>query len=104
MRLASLYEVVRSIPKGKVATYGDVGKALPNPATGRMVGRWMAQCDGDVPWWRVVAQTGELPVHKRDPKLASDQMRILRKEGVKITDNRIEMSTYRCSLDELVRK
>ena len=46
-QLAPLWGVVRSIPSGSVASYGAVGRALPNPATGYMVGRWMAACPAD---------------------------------------------------------
>ncbi len=79
--LEELWAVVRSIPAGHVASYGDVGRALRNPASGFIVGRWMTQCPPDVPWWRVVAKDGRLPVTKRDPHLGSEQERRLREEG-----------------------
>lgn len=93
--LEDLWELVRSIPKGKVCSYGDLGSALRNPASGFMVGRWMAQCPSDVPWWRVVAKTGALPIEKRDPTLEIDQRRQLEKEGIRFEDDRIDMETHR---------
>ena len=82
-QLDELWAVVRSIPAGRVASYGAVGRALENPASGFMVGRWMASCpDGGVPWWRVVNKRGELPIAKRDPRLALDQRARLEDEGV----------------------
>lgn len=93
-QLAPLWDVVRSIPSGRVASYGAVGRALPNPASGYMVGRWMAGCPGDVPWWRVVNKRGELPINKRDPRLATDQQLRLEAEGVEFNDGRISQVTF----------
>jgi methylated-DNA-protein-cysteine methyltransferase-like protein len=80
--LDDLWRVVRDIPAGRVASYGDVGRLLRQPATGYLVGRWMAQAPPDVPWWRVVAQSGQLVTSKRSPHLAAEQERLLREEGV----------------------
>ncbi|MCW5939458.1 MAG: MGMT family protein [Fimbriimonadaceae bacterium] len=85
MALEEVWNVVRSIPLGRVASYGAIGRALRPPLSGRIVGRFMARCPGDVPWWRVVAQTGELPVGKRDPRLEMEQREILAGEGVPMT-------------------
>ena len=80
--LDDLWQIVRSIPKGKVMSYGDVGRLLRNPATGYQVGRWMANAPEGVPWWRVVAKSGQLPIAKRGPSLADEQMERLLKERV----------------------
>lgn len=80
--LDDLWRVVRRIPAGRVASYGDVGRCLRQPATGYLVGRWMAQAPPDVPWWRVVALNGQLVTSKRSPNLAATQERLLREEGV----------------------
>ena len=42
--LDELWDLVRSIPRGKVSTYGMIGAAMRNPTSGFQVGRWMAQC------------------------------------------------------------
>lgn len=93
-QLAPLWQVVRTIPPGSVASYGAVGRALPNAATGYMVGRWMAACPADVPWWRVVNKRGELPINKRDPRLATDQQSRLEAECVKFEDGRISPGAF----------
>lgn len=80
--LDDLWRVVREIPPGRVAAYGDVGRRLQQPATGYLVGRWMAHAPPNVPWWRVVAQSGQLVTSKRSPHLAAEQERRLREEGV----------------------
>lgn len=93
-RLAELWRVVNAIPKGKVATYGEVGRLLENPATGRAVGRWMAQAPPSVCWWRVVAKGGRLAMGKRDPMLAREQMVRLRDEGVEFLGDQVAPSSF----------
>jgi alkylated DNA nucleotide flippase Atl1 len=53
-------EVVRSIPPGRVMTYGDVAAALGSQSA-RAVGTVMARYGSDVPWWRVVRAGGLAP-------------------------------------------
>ena len=79
---------------GRCASYGDLGSALDHPASGYMVGRWMAQCPEDIPWWRVVAKDGRLPLHKRDPRLAAEQRRRLEEEGVEFEDDNVRMGRF----------
>jgi alkylated DNA nucleotide flippase Atl1 len=54
----------------------------------------MAQCPDGVPWWRVVAKTGALPIAKRDPYAEMDQRRLLEREGVRFVDDLIDMDTH----------
>lgn len=77
-----LYDLVRRIPHGRCAGYGELGRALTNPVSGYVVGRWMAAAPEDVPWWRVVAKDGTLVVTRRDPDLGLRQRRLLQEEGV----------------------
>jgi len=57
-----VYEEVKKIPEGKVATYGDIAKAVGNPRASRAVG-WALHSNpykGVVPCHRVVNAKGEL--------------------------------------------
>lgn len=92
MTLDVLWELIRSIPPGKCASYGDVGRALPNPASGFQVGRWMAQCPDDVPWWRVVSKQGRFPITRRHPVLGIEQREMLEKEGVEFDGEAVDMA------------
>jgi methylated-DNA-protein-cysteine methyltransferase-like protein len=89
-----LWDLVRSVPKGRITTYGALGAALKNPATGFLVGRMMARCPEGLPWWRVVAKTGSLPVAKLDPFAGIDQRRLLEKEGVRFLEDRVDVQGY----------
>ena len=70
--------------------------------SGFLVGRRMASAPDGVPWWRVVAKTGSLPIGKRHPKLMSEQEATLREEGVPFLDRgKVDMEAARFPLSEL---
>lgn len=92
--LDDLWAVVRSIPQGCVASYGEVGRALPRPVSGVLVGKWMTACPPDVPWWRVVGRSGDLLTGKRHPDLARRQQETLMTEGVAFEDGRVVPSAF----------
>ncbi|MFW5697676.1 MAG: MGMT family protein [Fimbriimonadaceae bacterium] len=89
-----MHAIVRRIPSGRVASYGDLGGLLEPPVSGWMTGRAMAQISDAAPWWRVVARTGHLPVGKRDPRLEITQRERLEAEGVRFCGDRIERDCF----------
>lgn len=56
-----IYAIVRQIPPGKVATYGQIA-VMVGSCTARMVGYAMAalRYDTDVPWQRVINRQGKI--------------------------------------------
>ena len=57
-----VYEVVKQIPYGKVATYGDIARALGSPKASRQVG-WALHVNPDpenIPCYRVVDRFGRV--------------------------------------------
>jgi len=57
-----VYDVVRQIPEGKVATYGQIARIIGEPRKAKIVG-WALHSNpykGDVPCHRVVNRNGEL--------------------------------------------
>ena len=93
--LDELWELVRAIPRGNVSGYGDLGRALSRPVSGLLVGRWMASCPADIPWWRVVGADGRLPLWKRDANLERIQQDRLVEEGVEFEEGRVKMEKFR---------
>ncbi len=83
-----VWEVVRRVPAGKVATYGQIARLLPPPPGvepqsyltlgPRWVGGSMAKCPQDVPWQRVINSKGEISLRPG----AEHQRRLLEEEGV----------------------
>ena len=58
---AAFREIVRRIPSGKVATYGQIAHLAGRPRCARTVGYAMAGCqDPSVPCHRVVGASGKL--------------------------------------------
>ncbi len=78
-----IYRVVRKIPRGKVATYGQVARIVDR-CTARMVGYAMAALHGrtDVPWQRVINAKGEISTRSRGDG-ALRQRKLLEKEGIR---------------------
>ena len=70
--------VVRSIPSGRVLTYGDVAALAETVVTARDVGQVLLRHGEaeDVPWWRVLRADGTPPPH-----LLERQLGLLRAEG-----------------------
>lgn len=87
--------IVRKVPQGKVATYGQIAGYVER-CTPRMVGYAMAALtEDDVPWQRIVnAQGGISP--RADGDGALIQRRLLEAEGVQFGPNgRIDLKKYR---------
>ncbi len=84
---ALVYETVREIPPGKVATYGQIAKLLGLPNHARHVGFALANLasDSTVPWYRVVNAQGE--TYPRHSGKASCQWQLLEAEGIVFCDN-----------------
>ncbi len=75
-----IYDVVRQIPHGRVATYGQVAMVVGDAVTARQVGDAMAalrngQPSSPVPWQRVINAQGKVSTGPR-------QQQLLEQEGV----------------------
>jgi len=81
-KTAKIYSVVKKIPRGRVATYGQVARLAGIPRHARQVGYALAVLAGDdIPWHRVVNAKGEISV--RGLSFAEDhQRRLLEDENV----------------------
>lgn len=79
---ALVYELVREIPSGKVATYGQIARLLGLPNHARHVGFALSSLatDSQVPWHRVINAKGE--THPRHAGKPSYQRELLEAEGV----------------------
>lgn len=77
-----IYAVVRQIPRGRVATYGQIA-AIVGDCTPRMVGYAMAAVPpgSDVPWQRVINAQGKISL-RADGGGSSEQRARLEAEGI----------------------
>jgi O-6-methylguanine DNA methyltransferase len=79
--------VVRNIPPGRVATYGDVAAMAGRPRAARAVGNIMKHCTRrDVPCHRVIAAGGRLGGYGGSEAL---KRALLVAEGVGVTGTRV---------------
>jgi len=98
---ATVWEIARQVPPGKVTTYGQIAAMIPPPGTlnlrdyeafgPRWVGGAMANCPDDVPWQRVINSQGKI-----SPRPGAEmQKQLLESEGVKFNDKgKIDFDIY----------
>jgi methylated-DNA-protein-cysteine methyltransferase related protein len=88
-----VYDVVRQIPAGTVATYGQIAYIIGQPNNARLVGWALAALRSDnptepVPWQRVVDAGGRALI-------GSEQMIVLKGEGIEFDQSgRIDLEIF----------
>ncbi len=92
-QVESVRALVASIPRGRVATYGDIACAA-GLSSARIVGWIMSTDSSDLPWHRVIGATGRPAAH-----LASRQLELLRAEGVPVAGCRVPLASVRHRFD-----
>lgn len=96
-----VWDIVRQIPAGKVAAYGQIAKMIPSPNgveletyaafAPRWVGGAMAACPDDVPWQRVINSQGKISERAG----AEKQRQLLEEEGIVFdAKDRIDLKKY----------
>ena len=91
-----VYGVVKQIPKGKVASYGQVARICGQPRMARQVGWALHQnpSQSEIPCHRVVNRTGFLAGAFAFGG-ADSQKKLLENEGVAVDGNlQVDMSVY----------
>jgi methylated-DNA-protein-cysteine methyltransferase-like protein len=94
---ARIYAVVRQIPRGRVATYGQVAALAGMPGQARQVGYALhALPDGEaVPWHRVINAQGRVSA-RSEPFEESIQRQLLEREGLRFdAAGRTDLEQYR---------
>src|ERR1700747_626985 len=94
---AAICAVVRRIPRGWVATYGQVAAMAGLPRRARLVGQVLQQLGQvtDIPWHRVVNAKGEVSYSLSRNGGDALQQRLLEKEGVEFDNrNRFDLERF----------
>ena len=92
----AIYDVVVRIPRGRVATYGQVAELAGIPRQPRRVGYALSALpkNSGVPWHRVINAKGEISLRATSGS-DSLQKKLLKAEGVLFTrDGRISMDRF----------
>ncbi|SDC75839.1 methylated-DNA-protein-cysteine methyltransferase related protein [Terribacillus halophilus] len=87
--------IIKSIPEGKVMTYGQIGKAAGKARGARQVSRILHSMSKkhDLPWHRVISADGRLKI--KDETTLHEQLERLYEEGLEIFDGRVDLEVYR---------
>lgn len=92
---ADVYNAVKNVPRGKVATYAQIALMSGHRGAARAVGNALHVNPyfGSVPCHRIVNAQGRLA-----PEFAfggaKEQQRMLEAEGVKVTDDKVDLEVY----------
>ena len=75
----AIYQVISQIPRGRVASYGDIAKMAGLPGYARYVGYLLKSVptDTSLPWHRVVRSDGTIPqktIVRQKPKLLAERV------------------------------
>jgi alkylated DNA nucleotide flippase Atl1 len=85
----AVLDLVDTIPRGRVMTYGDIARHL-SIASARRVGQIMARHGHEVPWQRVVMADGSPASHNPREHLAR-----LRADQAPVVDGRVDLGRSR---------
>lgn len=94
---ARIYAVVRRIPRGRVATYGQIARLAGLPGHARQVGYAMAALKAGVrvPWHRVINAQGRVSPRRAGPGAGVRQRQLLEREGVEFAPSgAVSLSRY----------
>ena len=94
-RRQALWQVLASIPSGRVSSYGRLAQLAGLGRGARLVGRWLGQLpdDTNLPWHRVLNSQGQLSLPAASPSGQAQYQR-LPAEGVIIRDRRVNMARF----------
>lgn len=90
---------VKKIPRGRVATYGQIARLAGKPHGARGVGWILHSCaeSHDLPWQRVLNSQGRISFSPKSSEFR-EQRKLLEKEGVEfLTDRALDLKAYQWS-------
>ena len=88
-------ETVRQVPRGKVATYGQIAREAGFPGQPRIVGYALhtLPAASGVPWHRIINAHGRISFAKESGSYAR-QMRLLKKEGILFVKGVVDLKKF----------
>jgi len=82
-------EIIKSIPFGKVTTYGTVATLAGSPRSAREVGYLLHSLTQkyNLPWQRVINKKGYISIRGGDVNMKNLQKKLLEEEGVEVSED-----------------
>ncbi|MBI1726107.1 MAG: methylated-DNA--[protein]-cysteine S-methyltransferase [Candidatus Rokubacteria bacterium] len=87
------WRLIDRIPRGRVATYGQIARLLGRPRHARMVGLSLRGCPPGLPWHRVVNARGEISFRAAVGSMLTQRI-LLEQEGVALRSGRVSLARY----------
>ncbi|MFT6733503.1 MAG: methylated-DNA-protein-cysteine methyltransferase-like protein [Polaribacter sp.] len=94
-KIKRIWKSVVAVPKGKVASYGQIADLAGLPGRARLVGKalGLAAKDQQLPWYRILRSNGQLAFEKGS-KNALRQKSLLQEEEVVVLNNRVKLGQF----------
>ncbi len=90
-----IIHIIKSIPKGRVLTYGFIAKLAGNPRAARQVS-WILHSSSkkyNLPWHRVISSNGKISLKSFEDR--QYQKNLLEQEGIKVLDGfKVNLEKY----------
>jgi len=106
-KFTRIWRTALQIPKGKVASYGQVADLAGLPGRSRMVGKALGYAPESmaVPWFRVIRSSGQI-AFPPGSETAKRQIGLLQEENVVVLKHRVKMREFQWQPDlaELLMK
>lgn len=96
----NIKKVIARVPKGKVATYGQIAKLAGYPGAARQV-VWALRASSGLPWHRIVGAKGKISL-TGEPGF--EQRMRLEMEGVRFNGLRVDMDEFEWRPREAAKK
>jgi methylated-DNA-protein-cysteine methyltransferase-like protein len=93
----SVIEIIKSIPHGKVTTYGTVATLAGSPRSAREVGYLLHSLTEkhNLPWQRVINKKGFISIRGDDVNMKNLQKSLLEEESVAVSEDfMIDLKKY----------
>lgn len=93
--------LIRLIPAGRVASYGQIALYAGLPRAAREVGGILKQTQEDLPWWRVINNAGRISIEGNWDADKPLQSKLLQAEGIEVSkDFTLDIEKYRWIMPE----
>lgn len=99
MNSQQVYDFLKTIPRGKVVTYGQIARYLGNPRLARAVGNILHKNPDPIgqPCYKVVSSLGRLSAAFGDGGIEVQKAR-LEADGIEVVNGRVDLHKYRMEI------
>ncbi|MGS2720986.1 MGMT family protein [Paraglaciecola aestuariivivens] len=99
-KYARIWRTVGVIPKGKVASYGQIADLAGLPGRARLVGKALTKVPKEqfIPWYRVLRSNGQI-AFPAGSELSQKQIAYLQQENVVVLNNRVKLNDFQWQPD-----